>query len=208
MTGRAAERRRTAILNAAIRVIRRDGIGALTTKNVSIEAGCAEGTLFRHFGDKGGLIAAVLEYGLDETRRLSVLAHPPGDTDFRGGLVALIEGLIDFYRVSYPIVASALVERAVFERYSAAHRAAGTGPQQSWIHVHQYLQDARDRGVVAADLDLEVEALFFAGACQNAVWVELVSGSDALPHGGRDLASRLVDSRMPTLAPQEVCNPA
>lgn len=201
MTGRTEVRRRTEIMDATIRLIRRDGIGALTTKNIALEAGCAEGTIFNHFGDKGGLIAAVLEYGLSETRRLHGLVHIDETVDFRTGFISLVQALIDFYRASYPIVASALVERTVFDRYSAAHRAAGTGPQQSWRNVHDFLKDAQDRGVVPANVDISIEALFIAGACQNAAWVELVNGSEALPHGGKKLAERLVDSRLPTLAP-------
>lgn len=178
-------------MTATAELIRRDGIAALTTKGIALEAGCAEGTIFRHFGDKGGLVAAVLSHGLPEIYRLEALARRPPTADLVDDLTELCAAVIDFYRASYPIAASALADVALFRRYQAAHRAAGSGPRQIWELVAVYLNASISLGIVRHDTDADIEALSIVGACQNAVWVALVNGESALPHAGEHLAVRL-----------------
>ncbi|NEB78942.1 TetR/AcrR family transcriptional regulator [Streptomyces sp. SID14478] len=54
----AAERRRRELLEAADRVVLRDGPGA-SMNAIAAEAGITKPILYRHFGDKGGLYAAL-----------------------------------------------------------------------------------------------------------------------------------------------------
>jgi AcrR family transcriptional regulator len=207
MVKASSQTRRERILSATVELIRRDGIAALTTKGIATEAGCAEGTIFRHFGDKGGLIAAVLAHGLPEVYRLEEIALHPPDADLESGLQDLCSAVLDFYRTSYPVAAAALADATIFRRYQAAHQAAGTGPRQIWGLVHDYLVAAREAGLVSTDVDLEIEAITLTGACQNAVWVSLVNGSEALPHGGVRFVEQLVTSQLAALAPREVNAP-
>ncbi|AZH79010.1 hypothetical protein CSX12_11350 [Microbacterium sp. Y-01] len=195
----SVETRRELILTATANLIRRDGVAALTTKRVAAEAGCAEGTIFRHFGDKGGLIAAVLSFGLPEIDHLAQVASrkPPGDLIV--DLTDLCTAALDFYRASYPIAASALTDATIFQRYRDAHNARDTGPRQIWELIHSYLRTAAEHGTINTALDLEAEALAIAGACQNAVWVALVNGDQALPHQGRDIAGHIARSSLGAL---------
>ncbi|GAA0355918.1 TetR family transcriptional regulator [Streptomyces olivoreticuli] len=55
---RAAERRRRELLEAADRVVLRDGPGA-SMNAIAAEAGITKPILYRHFGDKGGLYRAL-----------------------------------------------------------------------------------------------------------------------------------------------------
>jgi AcrR family transcriptional regulator len=199
MVNSSGNPRRDRILLATVELIRRDGVAALTTKRIAAEAGCAEGTIFRHFGDKGGLIAAVLSFGLPELSRLEELAHIATDGDVEARLVRLCSAVIDYYRASYPIAAAALSDTSVFERYSVAHLARGTGPLQVWNLVFDFLHTAQMAGSITDAIDLEIEAIALTGACQNAVWVGLVNGDTALPHGGERFAERLVGNRIPAL---------
>ncbi|GHF30355.1 TetR family transcriptional regulator [Streptomyces mashuensis] len=57
---RAAERRRRELLEAADRVVLRDGPGA-SMNAIAAEAGITKPILYRHFGDKGGLYRALAE---------------------------------------------------------------------------------------------------------------------------------------------------
>ncbi len=52
--------RREELLEAAIRVIRKEGAGA-SMRSIAVEAGCTKPILYRHFGDKSGLYQAVAE---------------------------------------------------------------------------------------------------------------------------------------------------
>lgn len=191
---------RERILEATANLIKTEGMSAVTTKKIAAEAGCAEGSIFRHFGDKGGLLAAVLSFGLPEARALMEAVDAAMlSVDLRAGLRSVAEGLLEFYRASSPLVGSALADRELFARYSAAHREAGTGPQQVWQLVHDFLRVQQDAGHVGPEVDLQVHALCIAGACQNAVWAEMVSGPDSLPHGGDGLSTWIVAALVPGL---------
>ena len=183
--------KREQILTAAGTLIRREGLTALTTKRVAQEAGCAEGTIFNIFGDKGALIAAVLSFGLDETRALDAAYAKAPEMGLREGLTLIASALVNFYRASYPLAASALADRAVFERYAAAHRNNGTGPQQPWQLLREFLA-SHEHGL-RSEADLDMVALQVVGACQNAVWIELVSGPEVLSLPTQVFAARLAD---------------
>ena len=58
--------RRTALLDAALTVVRRDGAAALTLDAVAAEAGVSKGGLLYHFASKRALIDGLLERWLDE----------------------------------------------------------------------------------------------------------------------------------------------
>jgi AcrR family transcriptional regulator len=196
---------RTRILAATSELIRSEGFSAVTTKKIAAEAGCAEGSIFRVFGDKGGLLAAVLSFGLAETTTLyEVVDRAKGSGDLGDALRVVADALREFYRASYPLIGSALADRPLFERYSTAHREKGTGPQQAWQLVHDVLLAHRDAGRVADDADLATCALLLAGACQNAAWVQLVSGPTALPHEGAALTEGVVATLLPVLTPRRI----
>ena len=193
---------RTRVLEATSQLIRSEGFSAVTTKKIAAEAGCAEGSIFRIFGDKGGLLAAVLSFGLPETNTLyGVVEDATASTDLGASLRAVADALRGFYRASYPLIGSALADRALFDHYSTAHREKGTGPQQAWQLVRDVLVAHRDAGRVRDDADLPVCAMIVAGACQNAAWVEMVSGPAALPHGGSAFTEHLVTMLLPSLTP-------
>jgi AcrR family transcriptional regulator len=60
--GRAdAARNRATILAAAGRLVSTAGAGAVTMDQVACAAGVGKGTLFRHFGDRSGLMRALLD---------------------------------------------------------------------------------------------------------------------------------------------------
>jgi len=60
--GRAdAARNRATILAAAGRLVSAAGAGAVTMDQVACAAGVGKGTLFRHFGDRSGLMRALLD---------------------------------------------------------------------------------------------------------------------------------------------------
>ncbi|WP_060577217.1 MULTISPECIES: TetR/AcrR family transcriptional regulator [unclassified Pseudonocardia] len=195
---------RERILDATARIIREDGIAAVRTKRIAALADCSEGSIFKHFEDKGALLAAVLTYGLPEGHALVEAGARARDAfDLRAGLVVLTDATRDYYRASLPMSGSALSDRGLFERYASAHRKAGTGPHLVWERIAAYLAVQQDRGTVTRDVDVRMEAMTLAGACQYAAWVEMISGLDAVPYG-RDFIARLVDSRIAALSPSDL----
>jgi AcrR family transcriptional regulator len=49
-------------------LIRQRGIGRVTTREIALAAGAAEGSLFKNFGDKMGLLTELLSYELPENQ--------------------------------------------------------------------------------------------------------------------------------------------
>jgi AcrR family transcriptional regulator len=71
-----AARNRRAILRAAERLLAEHGPAYVSLDRVAAEAGVGKGTVFRRFGDRMGLMRAVLEERADSLRE-AVLAGPP-----------------------------------------------------------------------------------------------------------------------------------
>ena len=142
---------RERILEAASATIREQGFSAVTTKKIAAEAGCAEGSIFRIFGDKGGLLAAVLSFGLPETRQLyETIDRACAAPDLRAALLEVTQALLRFYDASFPLIGSALADRSLFQRYAEAHRQGGTGPRQAWELVFRFLSSQREASRIAA----------------------------------------------------------
>lgn len=104
--------RRDQLLEAADRVVQRDG-SAASMNVIAAEAGITKPILYRHFGDKGGLYRALAGRYTDQllSRLRTALAT-------RGGLRARTRATIDAYLASVeerPEVYRFLVERAAVE---------------------------------------------------------------------------------------------
>ncbi|HEY0948910.1 helix-turn-helix domain-containing protein [Nocardioides sp.] len=74
---RDAARNREALLAAARELVERDGVHAVTMDAVAAAAGVGKGTVFRRFGSKEGLMAAVLDHSETEWQRQLMFGPPP-----------------------------------------------------------------------------------------------------------------------------------
>jgi AcrR family transcriptional regulator len=104
--------RRQSLLEAADRVVQRDGSDA-SMNLIAAEAGITKPILYRHFGDKGGLYRALAARHIDE-----LLERLRAALVTRGGLRARTRATIDAYLTSIedrPQVYRFLVERAAVE---------------------------------------------------------------------------------------------
>jgi AcrR family transcriptional regulator len=71
-----AARNRAAVLEAAARLFAEEGVGAISMDQVAAAAGVGKGTLFRRFGDKSGLAAALLD-ARERVLQEAILHGPP-----------------------------------------------------------------------------------------------------------------------------------
>ncbi|MFC6883572.1 TetR/AcrR family transcriptional regulator [Actinomadura yumaensis] len=71
-----AARNRAAVLDAAARLFAERGVEAVTMDQVATAAGVGKGTLFRRFGDKAGLAAALLD-ARERVLQQAILEGPP-----------------------------------------------------------------------------------------------------------------------------------
>jgi AcrR family transcriptional regulator len=84
------EARRASIIAAALPLLRRHGT-AVTTAQIAMAAGIAEGTLFRVFPDKEALIGAAIRIAFDPTPVNSELAGIDRALGLRQQLIAAVE---------------------------------------------------------------------------------------------------------------------
>jgi len=104
--------RREQLLEAADRVVRRDG-SAASMNSIAAEAGITKPILYRHFGDKGGLYRALAARYVDD-----LLVRLRAALLTRGGLAARSRATIDAYLSmvgEQPQVYRFLMERAAVE---------------------------------------------------------------------------------------------
>ncbi|MER7537150.1 helix-turn-helix domain-containing protein [Streptomyces sp. NPDC097704] len=71
-----AARNRIAVLEAAARLFAEQGVEAVSMDQVAAAAGVGKGTLFRRFGDKSGLAAALLD-ARERVLQEAILHGPP-----------------------------------------------------------------------------------------------------------------------------------
>jgi AcrR family transcriptional regulator len=89
----ASERRRQ-LIEAAVRVVAREGITRASTRRIAEEAGAPLASLHYTFGTKEELLAAVVEYGVEQTeQRLRERAPGPGS-----GLRRAVAGYLELFR--------------------------------------------------------------------------------------------------------------
>ena len=68
-TARISNKKREAMLDAAVLIFSRDGYDGGKTLEIAREAGVSEATLFKYFGSKHGLLSALSERIIDRIFR-------------------------------------------------------------------------------------------------------------------------------------------
>ena len=112
MSSQARDGKRAELLDAADRVVQRDG-SAASMNVIAAEAGITKPILYRHFGDKGGLYRALADRHIEQ-----LLARLRSALTTRGGLRARTRATVDAYLSAVeeqPQVYRFLVERAASE---------------------------------------------------------------------------------------------
>jgi AcrR family transcriptional regulator len=96
------DQRRSMIVEATLPLLIEHG-DRVTTKQIAEAAGIAEGTIFRAFGDKDEVIAAVVEAALDpEPLEAALLAIPAGlafEDRLAAAIVIMQQRVIDIWRL-------------------------------------------------------------------------------------------------------------
>jgi len=196
--GKPNPRARPLLLAAAERVLRRDGVGAVTTRAVAREAQVASGLLYRHFADKDELLVALLAERLHEAdERLSALPARAGTGSVRDNLIEIVAESLDALLAVAPLL-SIVVARPEL-RSQPEKRAAGPDRDRAIVPLHAYLDAEARAGRLSAGVDLDAAASLLVGACHDLAFHRALHG-DTTPVD-RALAQRLVDTLLAGLDP-------
>ncbi|NUP68998.1 MAG: TetR family transcriptional regulator [Nonomuraea sp.] len=161
-TGIALRDVREQLFDAAERILLRDGPGALTSRAVTTEAGCAKGVLHRHFADFDAFLAELV---LDRVGRIRLQAAALLDA---AGTGLVTDHLTDALTELFGSVAVAIVG-LVISRDELRARLRRSGPRgipvlaEATEMIAAYLTAERAMGRIAADAEVDTLALTLIG---------------------------------------------
>lgn len=187
---------RQRILDAALALIRQKGIGRVTTREIALAAGAAEGSLFKNFGDKMGLLTELVCYELPENQAWRAVATeaPPGQGDLAAGLVLFMQRAINYYAASLPLAAGSLADRELLRRHQALNRERGSGPQLALQATVDWLHGWQEAGYLDQAADLYAMAVALCGGALICAYTEQLAGPGQIQDGRDGLIHSLIDS--------------
>jgi AcrR family transcriptional regulator len=173
--GRPATGVREAVLKATDEVLGDAGL-ALSTKEIARRAGVAESSIFYHFGDRLGLLQAVINQHLPLFSDASaVLGRRAPRGDLAARLTAAVTGLERFYLRIMPIIGAlqsdSQLRDLLLERDAGPHRAIKP--------VAGLLAAEQAAGLVRDSLDPAAGALLLIGAAHQRAMHRYLLGAAA-----------------------------
>ena len=176
-TGVAIRDVRDQLFDAAERVLLRDGPNALTSRAVTMEAGCAKGVLHRHFADFDAFLAELV---VDRIARLdsqaAILRSSAGTGSVAGNLADALTDL--FGSVVLGIVSLVISRDELRARLRPARPAGIPLLTDATAMIASYLAVELELGRIAADADVDTLAPTLIGAMHL-----LFAGREGIPPG-------------------------
>ena len=149
------ERRRQEVLDALLRITKRDGLDAVSMRTVAAEAGCSMGFVQRQFHTKDAMLQAAFEQSLQvlSTRLKQHVAEVEPGTSARTFLRHVAEEILE---VGEPYDDEAKVWIAFLARAAVSPALAAT-LRSTYTDGHELIVDvlrlAQQHGEASADLD-------------------------------------------------------
>lgn len=174
------------ILDAAAKVMRRDGLVRATTKEIAREAACSEALLYKHFPDKRDIFLRVLT---ERSPRLDLASELPGTGTVAANIERLVTDLLVFYEQGFPLAASIFSSTELLHAHREAMAARGASPRGPSTLLAHYL-DQEVRLARLAPMDTDALARLLTGAALHEAFLSTYAGEPL--HDPSKLAHRLV----------------
>jgi len=155
--GRPPSGGREAIVEAALAILREQGIANLTSREVAARAGVSDASVYYHFGDRAGLLEAVFAQGMKPLLFMKGLDQKelePAEV-IRGALAALER----FFDDVLPVLHAAQADPELRSALAAFVQANDLGPHKGVELLGSYLRAEQRAGRVRTDADPEAIAL-------------------------------------------------
>jgi AcrR family transcriptional regulator len=193
---------RERLLDATERIIREQGIMAVTTKDIAREAGYAEATLYRHFQDKTELLLAVMAERISG-HFLQLIRELPGRAG-QGSVAATLEDLVTaavaFFSHTMPLNVALGADPALTARHNARLRELGAGPDVALHNVAAYIEAEQHLGRVRPEASPHAAAAILLGVSFNYAEIRHVAGMESVVLPAERFAPEVVRTLMAGLA--------
>lgn len=184
-----ASETRQNILDAAQHLLETGGLARLTTKAIAHGAGCAEGTLFKHFGTKEDIILAVVQENAPRFHA-AVSDAQRANRSVAKNLEAIALACLRFSEKLIPLGASLLGDAALLERHKALD--PGRGPKEAFERIADYVIQEQRAGRIGTGVDPRSIALLVFGPCFHRVFIRQVVGENPAPTSDRQFVTALI----------------
>lgn len=166
------------LIDAAGRLIARQGLAGLTVRVIAKEAGVADGVLYNHFADKEELLAAALRAHTQAVERDLGPLPAAGSGSVEENVRAWLAGGLALHKAILPAFAGLLAHPAVQARYA---ELADSKPDYR-DRLRDYLRAEQAAGRLRADADVDAATAILVGICHEQVLSGLFGSG--LPHVG------------------------
>jgi AcrR family transcriptional regulator len=159
--GRPSSGGREAILDAALALMRDEGVSKLTSREVAARAGVSDASVYYHFGDRRGLLIAAYERGM---KPLPYIEGLPVDTGWRDVLGRAFMTLETFFDDLLPVLTAAGADAELGQLTSSYILDNDLGPHKGVAYLGAYLRSEQAAGRVDPDADIDAVALLVINA--------------------------------------------
>jgi AcrR family transcriptional regulator len=175
-----------AIVAAALEIVTGEGLSHLTTKEAARRAGVSEASVFYHFGDKLGLLRAVVLAGLAPLERFdpSQLADDASEP-LQQTLADVARAFEEFFGSSLPLFEAIQADSELREVFAQGLVDRDLGPHRGVRFLATLIEAMRRSGRIADGLDGDALAALLVGACFLRAWTR---------HLAAELCSELPDT--------------
>lgn len=144
--------RQGAVLEQALRLLVDGGEKALTTAGIARAANCSKESLYKWFGDRDGLLSAMISYQASKVRTLDVSAGALDVEGLRRHLVAFAKDLLEVLAGDVSLALNRLaIGQASREGSKLGHMLQERGRRQIGRRAGALLEAGRRAGLLAFD---------------------------------------------------------
>lgn len=170
-TGTAAEGRRRAILDAAVRVFASRGFHACRVSDIADEAGVAYGLVYHYFGSKDSVLDTLFLERWDVMLAMIAEVDAAPEATVREKLYAIASFIIDSYEHDRELMKVIIVE---------VTRAANSFGQthlepirEAYRRIADIVSSAQSEGVFKPEIDAQFAAMAFYGTIEQVLtgWI-------------------------------------
>ena len=198
---RDPEQTRDNLLKAATHLIRSRGLARATTREIAREAGCAEGTLYKHFATKDDLFLAVLLESFPRFETALELTNKE-PISIAENLSQIAMAAIRFFEKVLPTGVALLADATLLARHRKRLRRKDTGPRHLYEAVAKHIASAQDLGRINPALDPLAAAPVILGPCFQWVLTRMINGSAPLKLTDEQFSRQLAATLLQGFAPQ------